>query len=152
MTDVVQQPSLDLGDYRGKNILQTSIRLLNANAGIQPTTDLEEPRIFELEEELTIAIRVKVIRHAPQLIEKGEDEGALELIQSFKCGTIAVIPDSGATKKALDAVESRREAAEKAAAKAKEAAKPKRTARGKGTVVPISDSLQQASDKGGFSV
>jgi hypothetical protein len=154
-----EQPSLDLGDYRGKNILRTSVRLQNTNDGFHPSTDLDEPRIFELDEELTVAIRIRVSAHHPKVIEKGEDAelGMVELLQDFKCGTIAIIPDTGATKKALDSVESRRKAADEAAAKAKAAAKkaaaPKRTAKGKGgEVVPISSSLQEASDKGGFQV
>lgn len=154
MTDAAQQPSLDLGDYRGKNIIRTAIRLQNTSDGFHPSTDLEEPRIFELDEELTVAIRIKVTGHHPKVIEKGEDDeiGMVDLLQDFKCGTIAIIPDQGPVKRALDQVETRRQQAEEAAKKAKEAAKkaaaPKRTAKGKGEVVPISSSLQEASDKG----
>ena len=133
-----EQPSLDLGDYRGKNIIRTAIRLQNSKDGFHPSTDLEEPRIFELDEELTVAIRIRVSGHHPKVIEKGDDDeiGMVDLLQDFKCGTIAIIPDTGATKKALDEVERRRKEAEKAAEKvkatAKKAARPARQARGAG--------------------
>ncbi len=151
-----EQPSLDLGEYRGRNIIQTAVKLANTNDGFHPQTEMDEPRIFEIGEELTIAIRVRVTDHHPKLIEKGDDEGALEMVQTFKCGTVAIIADTGKVKTELDAVERRRTAAEAAAARAKaaakKAAKPARAARGKAEVVPISSSLQEASDKGGFSV
>lgn len=147
-----QQPSLDLGEYRGRNILETAVKLANSNDGFHPSTDLDDPRIFELDEELTIAIRVKVTGHAPKLIEKGDNEGGVELLQTFKCGTIAIIPDTGKTKQALDAVEAKRKANEAAATKAKatakKAASPPRRAAGSGKVVSIGDSLQQHADAG----
>jgi hypothetical protein len=154
MTAASEQPALDLGNYRGKNILRTAIRLQNSKDGFHPSTDLEEPRIFELDEELTVAIRIKVSGHHPKVIEKGEDYeiGMVDLLQDFKCGTIAIIPDTGATRKALDAVEARRKeadkAAEKAKATAKKAARPPRRAAGAGKVVSIGDSLQQHADAG----
>lgn len=149
-----EQPSLDLGDYRGKNIIRTAIRLQNTNDGFHPSTDLEEPRIFELDEELTVAIRIKVSGHHPKVIDKGDDSeiGMVDLLQDFKCGTIAIIPDTGATKRALDQVEIRRtqaaEAAKKAKDAAKKAAKPARRAAGAGQLVSIGDSLQQHADAG----
>jgi len=150
MTAEAVQPSLDLGEYRGKNIIRTYVRLLNSSDGFHPATDLDEPRIFELEEELTVAIRIKVTAHHPKLITKGDDEGQLELGQDFKCGTIAIIPDTGTVKKALDTVEERRKAAE-AAAKAAKAGQPKRgRARLAAVAEPkaVGESLQEALQPG----
>ena len=145
MTAEAVQPQLDLGEYRGKNIIRTFVKLLNSSDGFHPATDLDEPRIFELEEELTVAIRIKVTSHHPKLITKGDDEGQLELGQDFKCGTIAIIPDTGTVKKALDSVEERRKAAE-AAAKAAKAKKPRRARLAAVTDEPkaVGASLQEA--------
>lgn len=153
MTDAAQQPTLDLGEYRGKNITDTAVKILNQTGGFHPQTDMAEPQIMEMDEEFTIAVRVKVSdHHIKRIMGRGDEEDRLQLLQTWTMGTVAIIPDSGTTKKELDAAERRREAAEKASAKAKEAAKPKRAARSPGAdVVPISDSLQQVSDKG-FSV
>lgn len=139
-----QQPSLDLGDYRGKNILRTAIRLQNTNDGFHPSTDLEEPRIFELDEELTVAIRIKVSGHHPKVIDKGDDDeiGMVDLLQDFKCGTIAIIPDTGKTKQALDQVEARRKAADDAAKKAK--AKTKKAPVRRGALRSVGNSIEEA--------
>lgn len=138
-----QQPSLDLGEYRGKNILETAVKLANSNDGFHPSTDLDEPRIFELDEELTVAIRIKVTEHHPKVIQKGDNAGAVELLQTFKCGTIAIIPDTGAVKKALDQVEVRRTQAEEAAAAAKARKAPKKPVR-RGALRSVGDSLAEA--------
>jgi hypothetical protein len=142
MTSPAEQPTLDLGEYRGKNILRTSVKLANSNDGFHPSTDLDEPRIFELDEELTVAIRIKVTGHNPKLIEKGEDAelGMVELLQTFKCGTIAIIPDTGTVKKALDTVEARRAAARAAEAAKKPAAKKVRRSH----LAPVGESLEAA--------
>jgi hypothetical protein len=160
MTDAAQQSTLDLGDYRGQNITDTAVKILNQTGGFHPQTDMAEPQIMEMDEEFTIAVRVKVTDHHIKRIEaKAEDDDdRLQLLQTWTMGTVAIIPDTGPVKRELDQVETRREQAEtaaaKAKAKAKEAAKPKRGPRGKADVVPISDSLQAASDAGGagFSV
>lgn len=159
MTDAAEQTTLDLGDYRGKNITDTAVKILNQTGGFHPQTDMADPQIMEMDEEFTIAVRVKVTDHHVKRIEakREDEEDRLQLLQTWTMGTVAIIPDTGATKKELDAAERRREAADKAAEKAKaaakEAAKPKRGPKGPGAdVVPISDSLQAASDAGGFSL
>lgn len=135
----VEQPSLDLGEYRGKNIIETAVKLANSNDGFHPSTDLDEPRIFELDEELTVAIRIKVTAHNPKLIEKGDNAGGVELLQTFKCGTIAIIPDTGKVKQALDTVEQRRKAAEDA-----KKATAKKPAVRRGTLRSVGSSIEEA--------
>ena len=132
------QPTLDLGDYRGRSIIQTAVKLANTNDGFHPSTEMDEPRIFEIGEELTIAIRVKVIDHHPKLIEKGDDEGGLEMVQTFKCGTVAIIADAGNVKKELDKVAERRKVVE--AAKKSTKGKPVR----RGHLAAVGSSLEAA--------
>ncbi|MGA9527154.1 MAG: hypothetical protein WBS24_03450 [Terriglobales bacterium] len=147
-----EQPTLDLGDYRGRGIAETAVRLQNTNDGFDPQTQMDEPRIFEIDEELTVAIRIKVTAHHPKLIEKGDHEGMLRVLQDFKCGTIAIVPDTGVVKKELDRAEANRKNAADAAAKAKEAAKkaakPPRRAAGAGKLVSLGDSLQAHANAG----
>lgn len=147
MTAHAEQPTLDLGDYRGKNIIRTAVRLQNSTDGFHPSTDLDEPRIFELDEEMTVAIRIRVSAHHPKVIEKGEDDeiGMVDLLQDFKCGTIAIIADTGNVKKALDTVEARRKAADDAAKKAKAKAKaPKKSPVRRGALRSVGSSIEEA--------
>lgn len=154
MTAAEEQQTLDLGDYRGQNITDTAVKILNQTGGFHPQTDMAEPQIFEIDEEFTIAVRVKVTDHHVKRYEaKGEDdEPRLQLLQTWTMGTVAIIPESDKVKKELDLTESRRAAVDKAAAKAKEtvkkAARPARKPRGTGQLVSIGDSLQQAADEG----
>lgn len=157
MSQAAEQPSLDLGDYRGQNITDTAVKILNEKGGFHPQTAMAEPRIFELDEEFTIAARVRVTdHHLKRLLATADDEDdRLQLLQTWVMGTIAIVPDTGTTKKELDRVEAAQreaeEAATKAKAKAKEAAKAARGPQGSAKVVSISDSLQQMSDNGAFS-
>jgi hypothetical protein len=149
-----QQPTLDLGDYRGQNITDTAVKILNQTGGFHPQTDMAEPEIKEIDEEFTIAARVKVTDHHVKriLAKKDDDPEKLLLLQTWTMGTVAVIPDTGAVKRELDATEARRAAEEKVAAKvkgaAKKAARPARQARGAGKLVSIGDSLQEAANAG----
>lgn len=158
MSNAAEQPELDLGDYRGQNITDTAVKILNEKGGFHPETAMAEPRIYEIDEEITIAARIRVTDHHVKRIlsAKEDDEDRLQLLQTWVMGTVAIIPDTGATKKALDQTEERAKqrdaAAERAKKAAKEAARPARAPRGGADVVPISDSLQQVSDSGGFSV
>lgn len=154
MTAAEEQQTLDLGDYRGQNITDTAVKILNQTGGFHPQTDMAEPEIKEMDEEFTIAVRVKVTDHHIKriLARKDDDEDRLQLLQTWTMGTVAVIPDKGEVKKELDATEARRAATEKAAAKvkatAKKAARPARQARGAGKLVSIGDSLQEAANAG----
>lgn len=146
-----EQPTLDLGNYRGQNITDTAVKILNQTGGFHPETDLAEPRIFEMDEEITIAARVKVTDHNIKriLAKKEDDEDRLQLIQTLVMGTIAVIPDTGAVKKELDRVEQ----AEADRQKARDAAKKttaQRSPSGTASVVSIGDSLANASASGKF--
>ena len=96
-----EQPTLDLGNYRGQNITDTAVKILNQTGGFHPSTEMDEPRIFEVDEELTIAARVKVTDHQIKRIlsKKDDDPDRLQLIQTLVMGTVAVIPDTGSVKK-----------------------------------------------------
>jgi len=118
MTAAAEQPMLDLGDYRGKKITSVKTKLANSNDGFDPTTGGIEGRIYEIGEVLTIAVRVVVTSHTPKLVDI--DKGELELLQTFKAGTMSVVADKLVAKD-LDAVEK--------AQKAAEAAKPKKPVR-----------------------
>jgi hypothetical protein len=154
MTAAPQQQTLDLGDYRGQNITDTAVKILNQTGGFHPQTDMAEPEIKEMDEEFTIAVRVKVTDHHIKriLAHKDDEEDRLQLLQTWTMGTVAVIPDTGTVKKELDATEARRAATEKAAEKAKatvkKATKPARGPRGAGKLVSIGDSLQEAANAG----
>jgi hypothetical protein len=152
---IPEQPELDLGDYRGQGITDTAVKILNQSGGFHPETAMAEPRIFEIDEELTIAARVKVTdHHVKRILAKSEDdEDRLQILQTLVMGTVAIIPDTGATKKELDRVEAAQSAREKARAAARKAAtKPERAPQGSAKVVSISDSLGDAAAKGGFEV
>jgi hypothetical protein len=120
MTAEAVQPTLDLGDYRGRKITGVKAKLANTNDGFDPTTGGIEGRIYEIGEELTVAVRVVVSAHNPKLVN---EDGELELLQTFKALTMSVIPDKLVAKE-LNAVEK----AQAEAKKAKEAKKPVRRA------------------------
>lgn len=124
----VQQVELDLGDYRGQKIKATKVKLANANDGFDPSTSLESPRIYEIGETLTLAVEVIVIAHQAKAGNPLEDEMEMVLLQTFKCGTMAVIPRKSVAKElnAAAAAETARKAAIKAAAAAKKKAPVRR--------------------------
>lgn len=142
-----EQPTLDLGDYRGRAITGTAVKLANATDGFHPQTAMSEPRIFEIGEELTIAVRVVVTAHGVQAVKSEKDDEELKgtsIIQTWKCQTVAIISDAGPVKKALDSVA----AAEKAAAEAKARAAKKPAGRKpgvrRGQLRSVGSSLEEA--------
>lgn len=141
----VEQPALDLGDYRGQGITDTAVKILNQTGGFHPSTEMNEPRIFEVDEELTIAARVKVTDHQIKriLAKKDDDPDRLQLIQTLVMGTVAVIADTGNVKKELDRIEAQRAAVEKAAKEAK--AKPaKKRGVTRGGLRAVGSSIEEA--------
>lgn len=99
-----EQVALDLGDYRGQRIKATKVKLANANDGFDPSTSLESPRIYEIGEKLTLAVEVIVSGHSPKAVDLDAGEIEVELLQTFKCGTMAVIPRKSVAKE-LNAAE-----------------------------------------------
>ena len=59
MSAAAEQPTLDLGDYRGRNIVAVKTKLANTNDGFDPNTGGIEGRIYEIGEEITVAVRVR---------------------------------------------------------------------------------------------
>ena len=119
MTAEAIQPTLDLGDYRDRGIASTSTKLMNTNDGFDPSTTVDgEQRIYEIGEVLTIACRVVVTAHTPKLIEAGDQEGMLNLLQHWKVLSTAVVSDKSVAKE-LNAVEKAQAAAKAAKAKTK---------------------------------
>lgn len=111
MTAEPVQPTLDLGDYRGKGIASTTTKLANTNDGFDPSTSIDgEQRIYEIGEVLTVASRVVVIAHQPKLIQGGDNDGKLNLLQTWKVISTAVVSDKVVAKE-LNAVEKAQEAA-----------------------------------------
>jgi hypothetical protein len=119
MTAEAIQPSLDLGDYRGKGIASTTTKLANTNDGFDPSSSVDgDSHIYEIGEVLTIACRVVVLSHTPKLIEKdGEDQGKLNLLQTWKVISTAVVSDKAVAKE-LNAIEKAQAAAKAAKVKA----------------------------------
>jgi hypothetical protein len=146
-----QQPTLDLGDYRGQRIVKTRVKLANANDGFDPSTSLEDPKVYEIGERLVIAVEVVVASHTPKASSLDpEAEITIDLLQTFKCGTMAVVPRSAVAKQ-LNAAAKADEARDKAAAAAKAAARPKRVAMTSGAkVIDIAEGLAAAGAKGEF--
>lgn len=138
MTEPADQPTLDLGDYRGKRIKATKVKLANASDGFNPSTSLESPRIYEIGERLVLAVEVVVSAHQPKAIDLDSDDVALELLQTFKCGTMAVVPRRSVSKE-LNAAERARAEAIKAKAANKPAPKVRR-----GTLRAVGSSLEEA--------
>jgi hypothetical protein len=143
MTDAAEQPTLDLGDYRGQRIKTTRVKLANANDGFDPSTALESPRIYEIGERLVLAVEVVVSAHQPKAMDLDADDVTLELLQTFKCGTMAVIPRRAAQKELNAAQRARDEAA-----KAKEAGKKPRAV-SRGALRAVESSLEEALKVGG---
>jgi hypothetical protein len=142
------QPELELGDYRGQTIVSTRVRLANGNDGFDPSTQLEYPQIYDIGQRVTIAVDAVVVAHNPKATKDSldEDEILIDLTQTFKCLTMAVVPRAAVEKELQAAflVQADREKARKTAQKTA------RQAKGSGKVVPISDSLGDAGAKGGF--
>jgi hypothetical protein len=146
-----EQPTLDLGDYRGQNITDTSVKILNQTGGFHPQTEMSEPRIFEIDEEITIAARMRVTdHHIKRILAKGDDDpDKMLLLQTMVMGDVAVIPDTGSVKKELDRVAAQRARAEAAAKEAKEK-KGSKAKRGhlRSVGSSIEEALQGASPEG----
>jgi hypothetical protein len=60
---------LDLGDYRGQRIKRTKVKLANASDGFDPSTSLENPRVYEIGERLVLAVEVIVSAHQPKAVD-----------------------------------------------------------------------------------
>lgn len=152
MTEAVEQTTLDLGDYRGQNITDTSVKILNQTGGFHPQTEMSEPRIFEIDEEITIAARVRVTdHHIKRILAKGDDDpDKMLLLQTMVMGDVAVIPDTGSVKKELDRVAAQRARVETAAAEAKKAKSGGKAKRGhlRSVGSSIEEALQGASPEG----
>jgi hypothetical protein len=147
MTDAaIEQPTLDLGDYRGKRIKTTKVKLANANDGFDPSTALESPRIYELGERLVLAVEVVVSAHQPKAVNLEDENITVELIQTFKAGTMAVVPRR-AVQKELNAAQRAKDEAAKAKAAGKKAPKVRR-----GTLRAVGDSLEEALQGGPAAV
>lgn len=140
MTDAAEQSTLDLGEYRGKAVTQTKVKLLNASDGFDPSTSMDNPQVYEIGERLVLAVEVVVEAHQPKAIDLDDEDLKLLLIQSFRCGTMAVIPRKAAAKQLDAAVKAKADAE-----KAKEAAKPKKKAPVKrGHLRSVGESLEEA--------
>jgi hypothetical protein len=138
MSDPVPQPTLDLGDYRGKKIKVTRVKLANANDGFDPSTSLESPRIYELGERLVLAVEVVVSAHQPKVSDIDAEEITVELVQTFKAGTMAVVPRRSVAKE-LNAAQRAKDEAEKAKKAGKKAPRVRR-----GTLRAVGASLEEA--------
>jgi hypothetical protein len=152
MTEASEQQTLDLGEYRGKQITDTAVKILNQTGGFHPETEMAEPRIFEMDEEFTIAARVVVTDHNIKRIlsRKDDDPDRLQLLQTWLMGTIAVIPDTGNVKKELDKVAAANARREAAAEEAKAAKRGKSVRRGhlRSVGSSIEEALQGATPEG----
>ena len=133
-----EQQTLDLGDYRGQKIRSTKVKLANASDGFDPSTSLESPRIYEIGERLVLAVEVIVAGHQPKALDLDAEEIELSLIQTFKAGTMAVVPRRAVSKE-LNAAQRARDEAAKAKATG---GRPPRVRRG--TLRAVGDSLEQA--------
>jgi hypothetical protein len=143
-----EQQTLDLGDYRGQKIVSVKVKLANANDGFDPSTQMQGEHIYEIGDHVTLAVDAVVVAHTPRATPDSLDENTItiDLTQTFKCMTMAVVP-----RKAVDRELKAAAKADEDRDKARKAAqKTARKARGSGKVVPISDSLGDAGAKGGF--
>ena len=138
MTEQATQQSLDLGDYRGKKIKLTRVKLANANDGFDPSTALETPRIYEIGERLVLAVEVVVSAHQPKAVSLDSDTLEVELIQTFKAGTMAVVPRRAVSKE-LNAAQRARDDAAKEKAAGKKAPKVRR-----GALRAVGSSIEEA--------
>lgn len=99
MTDLASAlaDKTDLGEYRGRDIIRTSVKITKAGDGLSKSMGIA-PAVYEQGDELMVLLKVVVGPHTHKMIA---DTECLELIQSFEAET-AVIVDDAASRKKLD--------------------------------------------------
>lgn len=89
MTDLASAlaDTTDLGEYRGHDIIRTSIKLTKAGDGLSKALGIA-PHVYEQGDELMVLVKVKVGQHAHKLIP---DTECLELVQEFEAQTATIV-------------------------------------------------------------
>lgn len=76
-----------LGDYRGRDIIRTSLTIRNTGDGLSEAMGID-PQVLEIGDEVYVLLKCEVVDHAHPIIK---DTDCLELKQVLKAGTATIV-------------------------------------------------------------
>lgn len=113
MTDTATEPRTEavvgLGEYLGKDIIRTSVKITKAGDGLSASLGIS-PEVFQQGEELMILAKVKVGQHIHKPIK---DTECLELVQEFEALTVTIVDDKTSARRIAQQENELAKAAEK---------------------------------------
>lgn len=109
MTEPAEDLIEGLGEYLGKDIIRTSVKITKAGDGLSKSVGIT-PQLFAQGDELMVLVKVRVGQHIHKPIP---DTECLELVQEFEALTATIVTDQASSRRLAQQEQALAKAAEK---------------------------------------